>query len=226
MDWINSFNVFQHLCHSLSRIRFKHKVAAFLRSIPTNSDQNITGPVRGPVKSHFFSGFFSLTVCVLIQLPESQASVCVSTALPFFPLCFLCPSTLMCQSSYLHGCQSGSLSVHVSARRDPLPLLLCRHLTFITAWPWLSLLSSLLWCSITLSSWGKHWCQATVMTFWLSVFMWWMRWKCTTTAKRGWRCAKLPHHSRGGWEWGGVSNKTNNIRLQYRCNCCYLCHCS
>lgn len=115
-----------------------------------------------------------------------------------FPLCALTRTYL---SFYLHSCHPGFLSIHVSMRWDPPPLL-CWHLTFITAWPWLSLLSSLLWCSITLSSWGKHWCQATVMTFWLSVFMWWMRWKCTTTAKRGWRRAKLPRRARGRREQG------------------------
>lgn len=115
-----------------------------------------------------------------------MCSVCLSTSLPFFLSC-LCPGTPMRVSLFQPSLAvSLALCPSVSAAHwDPLPLLLCRHLTFITAWPWLSLLSSLLWCSITLSSWGKHWCQATVMTFWLSVFMWWMRWKCTTTAKRG-----------------------------------------
>ena len=107
---------------------------------------------------------------------------CLSVYLFHFFVCSLCPPHI---SAFQPPLLSVSLSVRLclSARRDPLPLL--SRLTFITAWPWLSLLSSLLWCSITLSSWGKHWCQATVMTFWLSVFMWWMRWKCTTTAKRG-----------------------------------------
>lgn len=91
--------------------------------------------------------------------------------------------------------------------RDPLPLLVRRHLAFITARPWLSLLFSLLWCSITLSSWGKHWCQATVMTFWLSVFMWWMRWKCTTTAKLGLAPCQTATQQSGA---GGSSKATNN----------------
>lgn len=84
------------------------------------------------------------------------------------------------------------------------------YIPFITMWPWLCPLFPLLWCSITLSSPGKHWCQATVMTFWLSVFMWWMRWKCTTTAKRGsWHGAKLPHHIQRGWDQGVANNKTD-----------------
>lgn len=109
----------------------------------------------------------------------------VFVCVPPSPFSVLSLSTTYISLPTLPFSQSRFPSIHVSVRRDPLLLLSCRHLTFITAWPWLSLLSSLLWCSITLSSWGKHWCQATVMTFWLSVFMWWMRWKCTTAAKRG-----------------------------------------
>lgn len=105
--------------------------------------------------------FFSVIPLSLVNVPTR---ISLSTS-PLFSLA-LCPSVSQC------------------ALRSPPPPLR-RHRTFITAWPWLSLLFSLLWCSITLSSWGKHRCQATVMTFWLSVFMWWMRWKCTTTAKQG-----------------------------------------
>lgn len=162
---------------------------------------------------HIFFLFF-LTVCELTQLLESHASVFPPSShfLKQFPLQ---PLTHTYQSSYLPVGQTGFLSVHVAMHYDPLPLCLCWHLTFITTWPWLSLLSSLLRCSITLSSWGKHWCQVTVMTFWLSVFMWWMRWKCTTMAKRGWRYAKLTHHRQSEWEQRGVSNKTNIYIYMY-----------
>lgn len=103
--------------------------------------------------------------------------------LPIY-LCLLTSYLLHCLTcklwqGYYHS-QIVSLFVHLG---------LCSsgslYIPFITMWPWLCPLFPLLWCSITLSSWGKHWCQATVMTFWLSVFMWWMRWKCTTTAKWG-----------------------------------------
>lgn len=128
---------------------------------------------KSAYKPHFF---YCLTVCVMFQSPKVM-------------LLFICPIFLQsCQATCINFCTfltSVSLLYCPSTSLDPLPFILCGNLTFITARPWLGLRSSLLWCSITLSSQGKHWCQATVMTFWLSVFMWWMRWKCTTAAKRG-----------------------------------------
>lgn len=138
---------------------------AFLRK--THSYQTITDLLKSHSNLTFFVFFLfhSLTVSVLIKLPESHASVCLSTS-HFFHTMFFLFFTDSHVSVFLPPWLSVSFSVCpcLVERRDPLPPL-CRRLTFITAWPWLSLLSSLLWCSITLSSWGKHWCQATVMTF-------------------------------------------------------------
>lgn len=119
------------------------------------------GSVEKILEISLFCGLFCLTGCVLIQLPESHVGVCLSTPLTF-SVFYLSVQPHVSVSQFPPW-----LSVSLSVRPclHASFLLVCRHLTFITAWPWLSLLSSLLWCSITLSSWGKHWCQATVMTF-------------------------------------------------------------
>lgn len=173
----------------------KVQIVDFLRRKTTYSLETIRGPVGGQVKSVFVVSSSWQCGYWFNYLKVMPVFICLSGSL-FFPNTI---STLRSDphiSLFLPPQLSSWFSVHpcLHALGPPPP---CWHLTFITAWPWLSLLSSLLWCSITLSSWGKHWCQATVMTFWLSVFMWWMRWKCTTTAKRGWRRAKLPHRARG-----------------------------
>lgn len=131
------------------------------------------------------SHFFFLTLSELIHLPQSHVWVFVFC---FFPLTFVCNRSV-CRPNIppppptpplLGLLLSGSMSRW--RRSFSPPPVLTSHIHYYMALAQSSLF--LLCCSITLSSWGERWCQATVMTFWLSVFMWWMRWKCTTTAKQ------------------------------------------
>lgn len=166
----------------------KVQIAEFLRGKTTYSLWTIRGPVGGQVQSVFvvssswqcgyWFNYLKVMPVFIRQCGSLQAKKGKETQ---FPLCAL---TRTYHSTSTVVILFFFPSVHVSMHSDPCRTVSRWHLTFITPRPWLSLLSSLLWCSITLSSWGKHWCQATVMTFWLSVFMWWMRWKCTTAAKR------------------------------------------
>lgn len=111
---------FQHLCHYLDR-NFQTLNCSFSSNLlfSEKHPHTVAEPSRDLLESHsnltFSCVFFfpSLTVSVLIQLPESHASVCLSTSFTFFTQCSSCPPNHMYQSSFLHGCQSRFLSVHV-----------------------------------------------------------------------------------------------------------------
>ncbi len=127
-----------------------------------------------------------LSLRLSLSRPLSPLSLSLSPSPPpsHLPLLLSLSPTSPSLLSLSSPPRPSSLSLFSLSLSLSLSLVAERHLAFIIPWPWLVLLSSLLHCSITLSSWSVWWCQATVMTFWLSVCPWWMRWKCTSVAKQ------------------------------------------
>lgn len=152
-----------------------------------------------------------LTVCVLIQLPESHTSDCLSAAPSFLHnVLFVQLSTHI--SLPLPPRLSVSLSVHPRASRSSSPpRMSTSHIHYRVA-----LAQSALFPSVVLN-YSVFLGQALVSSHcndFLIICLYVMNeMEMYHHGQTGWRCAKLPHQSQGGWEQGGVSNRTNNIRL-------------